>query len=471
MRSVFGAAKRAVCCVLAGAVIALCGCSGNDGGSGSASGGAVKATDEAATTDVSVPAEPAAVSLETPVLRYLGSYDLGADEDTAAARAAYLSTYAADYLDKSSGKYYFPNGGDTLIISEVVSAGRINEVLTARIQADDSPDLVDVREDSFPYQMSRNMYEDISPYMNMSAPQWAELGEYINAFGIGSKRFYYPWRYEAATERLYYNRTLFEQYGIPDPAEQWSAGEWTWDALLEAVRTFTAAVDGAVGICGDDPAQGFLLSTGTALISRAESGKFVSNIGSPEAASAMEWLDENLRSQGLITSACAGYDSDSAMPAAIGLAAFRAAGSGEFSRYCRDYAEYDMWNVPYPSENGEGAYSADAFGYLVPKGAKNVAGACCFINSCRITEAGERSDAEKSRIMKKNGYTEEEYAYMEQFTHAERFSVVIDYTAFDPGAQAAFAALSAQEGSWQEISAQEAPAFERAAADLSAMVE
>ena len=54
---------------------------------------------------------------------------------------------------------------------------------------------------------------------------------------------------------------------------------------------------------------------------------------------------------------------------------------------------------------------------------------------------------------------------------AKRFSVVIDYTAFDPSAQAAFAALPTQEGSWQEISAQEAPAFERAAADLSAMVE
>ena len=36
MRSVFGAAKRAVCCVLAGAVIALCGCSGRDGESGDA---------------------------------------------------------------------------------------------------------------------------------------------------------------------------------------------------------------------------------------------------------------------------------------------------------------------------------------------------------------------------------------------------------------------------------------------------
>lgn len=470
MRSVFGAAKRAVCCILAGAVIALCGCSGGAGESSVASNGAVKATDEAVTTDVSAPAEPAAVSLETPVLRYLGSYDLGADEGTADARAAYLATYAAEYFDKSTGKYFFPESGDKLIVSEVVSARRINETLTARIQADDSPDLVDVQADSFPYQMSRNMYEDISPYMDMSAPQWAQLGEYINAFGIGSRRYYYPCRFNVAAERLYYNRTLFEQYGIPDPAEQWSAGEWTWDALFAALEAFTEAVDGAVGICGDNPAQGFALSTGTALIGRDEGGKFVSNIGSQEIARAMERLD-SLRSQGLITSACAGYDSDSAMPAAIGLAAFRAADEGEFSRYCRDYAEYDMWNVPFPDESGEGAYSVETFGYLVPKGAKNVVGACCFINSCRIAEAGEPSEAEKSRVMKKNGYTEEEYAYMERFTHAERFRVVIDYTAFDPGAQAAFAALSSQETPWEELVAQEAPAFERAAADLSAMIE
>lgn len=465
MRNVFGAARKAACGILAGAVIALCGCSG-----GNYSDVPTSSADDVSTADASTPAEPAAVTLETPVLRYLGSYDLGADEGTADARAAYLATYAAEYFDKSTGKYFFPESGDKLIVSEVVSARRINETLSARIQADDSPDLVDVQADSFPYQMSRNMYEDISPYMDMSAPQWAQLGEYVNAFGIGSKRFYYPWRYNAAAERLYYNRTLFEQYGIPDPAEQWSAGEWTWDALVGAVEAFTEAVDGAVGICGDNPAQGFALSTGTALIGRDEGGKFVSNIGSQEIARAMERLD-SLRSQGLITSACAGYDSDSAMPAAIGLAAFRAAGEGEFSRYCRDYAEYDMWNVPFPDESGEGAYSVETFGYLVPKGAKNVVGACCFINSCRIAEAGEPSEAEKSRVMKKNGYTEEEYAYMEQFSHAERFRTVIDYTAFDPGAQAAFAALSAQETPWEELAAQEAPAFERAAADLSAMIE
>lgn len=466
-RSVFSAVKKAVCCILAGAAVILSGCSGVN-----SSDSAAPITTDDATVDVSVPEEPASVTLETPVLHYLGSYDLGKDEDAAEARAAYLGTYAAEYFNKSAGRYFFPESGENVIVSEVVSRSRINDVLSARIQSDDSPDLVDVQDDSFPYQMSRNVYEDISSYMDMSAPQWAELGEYISAFGIGAKRYYYPWRYEAAAERLYYNRTLFLQYGIPDPAEQWAAGEWTWDALQAAVETFTAAVDGAVGICGSDPAYGLVLSTGTPLIGRDEGGKFVSNVGSQDAARAMERM-EQLRGQGLVTSACAGYDEDSAMPAAIGLAAFRAADSGEFARYCRDYAEYDMWNVPYPQESGEGAYSVETFGYLVPKGAKNIVGACCFINCCRIAQTNEPSAAEKSRVMAENGFTEEEYAYMEQFSHVERFDAVIDYAAFAPEAAAAFAALSerAESAPWQELAAQEAPAFERMAADLSAMLE
>ena len=38
---------------------------------------------------------------------------------------------------------------------------------------------------------------------------------------------------------MYYNKTMFEQAGLPDPYELQVAGEWTWDAMLDAAKKLT----------------------------------------------------------------------------------------------------------------------------------------------------------------------------------------------------------------------------------------
>ena len=38
---------------------------------------------------------------------------------------------------------------------------------------------------------------------------------------------------------IFYNKTMFEQAGLPDPYEQQQNGEWTWDAMLHAAKTLT----------------------------------------------------------------------------------------------------------------------------------------------------------------------------------------------------------------------------------------
>ena len=38
---------------------------------------------------------------------------------------------------------------------------------------------------------------------------------------------------------MFYNKTMFEQAGLPDPYELQEAGEWTWDAMLEAAKKLT----------------------------------------------------------------------------------------------------------------------------------------------------------------------------------------------------------------------------------------
>lgn len=42
---------------------------------------------------------------------------------------------------------------------------------------------------------------------------------------------------------LHYNQNLIDQYNLPDPAELWNKGEWTWSAFKDLLETAQAAFD------------------------------------------------------------------------------------------------------------------------------------------------------------------------------------------------------------------------------------
>lgn len=310
------------------------------------------------------------VKLETPVITYLGT---GSVPQSSAE--LYRRTYAAQYFDASSGQYVFPDGSGTLIVSRTVTEGQLPDELIASIQSDASPDLTDKLDNSYPYLMSRNIYEDLTAYMDMSSPQWVDMGEYVDRYEFNGKHFYYPWDYTMSPQLLFYNRGLFEQYGIPDPAELIGEDNWTWETFLEDCRLFALADNNAVGLYGKDIAENFIASTGVMLIGRDENGKLMSNFSSEEVSRAAEWLGE-------LAPSVSGDCPESA--AEDGLAAFYSAD--------REYAdETELFFVPYPRDERAEKYfcRASTRGYLVPKGAKNVVGACCFINCCRLDIYGD----------------------------------------------------------------------------------
>jgi multiple sugar transport system substrate-binding protein len=58
----------------------------------------------------------------------------------------------------------------------------------------------------------------------------------------------------AETYGINYNRTAFQEAGLPDPREQWDAGAWTFEAFLEAAKALTTGE-------GVDKKYGFLWET------------------------------------------------------------------------------------------------------------------------------------------------------------------------------------------------------------------
>ena len=354
--------------------------------------------------------------VEPAELQYLGCYDI---------------TTAGDV--KPAYKYFSANY-DCTIKCTIVGSLQILEKLTTAISSGDSPDLVDYADNTFPLIMSKNMYTPLDDYMDLSAPQWSGLEEYINKYKWNGKNYYYPWAYNVSPYFLVYNRGLYEELGIDDPKELYDEGNWTWDTMTDCIRKFIDSdVNGErTGLYGATAyaAQAFIDTTGTPLISIAEDGKLVSNFNNANVDRAANFM-QNLKKEGL-----AKFPEDmidvSEEPIKGGTAAFQAMGEWIITNYARAMTKddtLDIFFVPFPRdpEADEYYYSMTAFGYLVPAGSQYAKQASVFINCCRLSNTDEDLKATtKESIMKNKKYTDEMYEFLMSFKNVTDFNAVVD---------------------------------------------
>lgn len=431
--------KRATLCVLCGAmVLSITAC--DDEGVPAATGDATLPT----TTTSAAPAittttiddelenpvdisgieiDFEAIKLENPRLTYLGNYDMTKAGDIKPAVKFYEAHYAEGFE--------IPEG-EKVITYENVAFDAIQDTLAAKIQADMSPDLVDKQDNTFPHWMSKNLYEDLTPYMDMTLPQWAGIQKYIDRYAWNGKHYYYPWNYDVSPEWLIYNRGLMEEMGLKDPKELYDEGNWTWDTFIDTVNQFVtkSTADYPIGLYGAYPLDNFISSTGTMLIGVGADGLIENNMRSTAVERAALFLEENIRRTGY---GRANYSSDfnnvSIEPVVNGFAAFQSMGGWVITNYFRNYPETNTFIVPFPRDPQADEYymRASSFGYLVPKGSKNVEGACCFINCCRMTITDpELAATTKESLMKNKKYTEEVYDFLNQFKSIENYNAIID---------------------------------------------
>lgn len=93
---------------------------------------------------------------------------------------------------------------------------------------------------------------------------------------------------------VFYNKTMFEQYDLPDLEELVSSGEWTWDKMLEIAKQVTTDTDGD----GEDdvyPIEGewylynLVASNGADIVSRTDTAAVVSNLSDSKVVEAMDF--------------------------------------------------------------------------------------------------------------------------------------------------------------------------------------
>ena len=355
-----------------------------------------------------------AEALADPNLTYFGYYDMRVAGDVKPAVKLFEETYGGkiDYVQCAWGE-------------------RI-EKLQVLISSGDSPDLVDKEENSFPLLISKNVYEDLSEYIDLLQPQWAGFEDLVEQYTWQGKKCYYPWFATALCNYVYYSGSRFEEFGIKTPRELYDEGNWTWDTFRDTMIQFIdSSPEGTVGVFGNITTD-TICSTGIPLVSISD-GKITNNLKTPEVERSMAFLEELCR-QGL-TAKKEGYWGNEVKPLVEGNACFLSYGQYQLETFMEKFPEAEIDFVPFPRDPNadEYYYMVSTFGYMVPSGSDNVEGAATFIDMVRLcsTDPDLKQEMKNSTITAK-GWTEEQYDRMSEFEKIGTYNIVADFsTGFD----------------------------------------
>ena len=280
------------------------------------------------------------------------------------------------------------------------------EKLATLIAADDSPDLMTFEPMAFPYGVSKNMFEPLDSHLNADDAIWADMKPIIDSYMYNGKHYYSPHRI-VTSFALNYDRSTIENAGLQDPYELYRAGEWTWDAWREMMIEFCNQDESHIGFYSTDTIiSSFIATTGTPVIDVDADGTITNNLKNTNITRAVEYFAE-LGRNGLL------YPTDH--PHGDWVSPQVWSGVSDKILFLGMEPEWtyiaateqiqnptgvdnDIFNtpsdfafVPFPRDPQADAYYAQTgtFGYMIPKGAKNMDGAIEFIYCNRLYETDQ----------------------------------------------------------------------------------
>lgn len=319
-------------------------------------------------------------------ITWLGYYDLTTDGSSAEQYKIFTSELYGgemEYVTCTSGSAYF-------------------EKLGTLIASDDSPDIVRYEWLSFPNGMSKNMYEPLDDYIDSGSALWKDMAAAIEDFAYKGKHYYYPYRI-TTNFAINYNRAVIEEHSLTDPYDLYLENNWTWDTFRQLLVDWCNLDEDNIGYAGEG-GMSFIATTGTSLVDVQPDGTIINNINDPNVSRAMQFCSDLYR-DGLTYQGELGdwvspqtWAKNSSRLLFLGMNPewTYSAASGEIQNpagvdndICGVPSDFAF--VPFPRDPNSESYSIayDTFGYMVPKGAKNMKGAIDWINLCRVYETDE----------------------------------------------------------------------------------
>lgn len=320
--------------------------------------------------------------------------------DGNAGKVVYLCHYAieGDQKGKEQCKVFTSEmyGGELEQIS--CTSLDVQDKLATLISSDESPDIAVKDVFLYPGNVSKGMFEPLDDLINLESPLWAGMKDVIESFTYKGKHYYFPHRITTSFALNYSQKTIDEN-NLDDPYELYVKGEWTWDAWRKIMTEFCDKDEENMGFFATNTiVTSLIATTGVPFIDVKPTG-ITNNINNPSVTKAMSFY-ETLYRDGVCNGNELGSWVDPALWATNADKLLFLGMEPEWTYIAATEkiqnpsgVESDIFNtpsdfrfVPFPKDPDADAYyqAYDTYGFVIPKGAKNVKGAVDFINCFRV---------------------------------------------------------------------------------------
>lgn len=431
--------RKAVAAVLAAAVLLCCGC---DNGSDSAFSVLSSSKAQSTVSEVAFTVPKASSSPEqSSDITYFGSKDIS-----------------------EISELYAKNSGGTVAIERAGSG--YMDVLSEKISADASPDLCDKVDNTYPYLISMNLYEDLTNYIDTTSPQWTDMTDVIERYSFKGGRYFYPTTVKVMPQFLIYVKSTYIQCGnIPDPEMLWRNNEWTWKSFSYGANSIilSAASSADTLISGGNVFDNLLASSGVPIFSQS-GGRFVNGLASENAGRVYDLLSPYKLNHSSAVSA----EKD------IQNAVFISGDENTLAKLRGTNLSVGV--VPYPRDESADKYYCKAVtdGFLVPKGAKNIQSAASFINCSRIADASAEHREKINKKFTQSGLLRSDVEWLESLRGSAKMTpLLVDENCFDSAVNVDVRSLLTYDGggSWNDALSEYSASIDNALESVNAVIE
>lgn len=167
----------------------------------------------------------------------------------------------------------------------VIPFSEYQQKLSIMLAGNQAPDVAWMSDRMIPQFLENDQFVDISPLKNDAEYDFADINpSSLELLSKDGKP--HGVAFSNPPQVLFYNKTMFEEKGLPTPSELAAEGKWTFDAFLETARKLSDSANGIYGVRLGDNWKGWMDATyfmvagyGGELFD--EAGNFIYN--SPEA--------------------------------------------------------------------------------------------------------------------------------------------------------------------------------------------
>ena len=283
--------------------------------------------------------------------------------------------------------------------------------LQAMVLAENAPDVYKLRMEDKTSLLFSEVWSDITNDFDWDNRNWRDLKPYMQYVTVNGKILAAP---EAnANYMIWFNKGIFEEYGMENPLDLWEKGEWTKDNFDNICRKLTIREGGNTSIYGfgyDHCWFNEILAMFDTDFVTYNGSKYISNVDDPKLADAFAYINQ----MSAVEKLWASMDKANAYFAS-GKQAMLYYGNWlpgtEPYRSMNLEGKIDFVPVPENTATGLGPrqdYSIT--GHAIPVGAKNREGAKAFIEIFNFYKQSQEQDLETTKKdLEESGLTVEQF--------------------------------------------------------------